>query len=80
MSLERISRQDDYVARHYSYDEDEVIVADFGASDVSVDVLDDVAIVVAEHDGEHFQTELELPEGEAQAFINNGVVTIEVRR
>ncbi|WP_458205366.1 DUF7127 family protein [Haladaptatus sp. NG-SE-30] len=80
MSLERISRQEGSIARRYSYDEDEVIVADFGAANISVDVLDDVAILVVERDDEEFQTELELPDGKAQAFINNGVVTIEVRR
>lgn len=79
MSLERISQREESIARRYEYDEEQVIVADFGASDVSVDVLDDVAIVVVEGD-ENYQTELELPEGEAQAFINNGVLTIEVGR
>ncbi|RBI63902.1 hypothetical protein DMJ13_05180 [halophilic archaeon] len=80
MSLERISQREESIARRYEYDDEEqVIVADFGAADVSVDVLDDVAIVVVEGD-ENYQTELELPEGEAQAFINNGVLTIEVGR
>ncbi|WP_435154597.1 DUF7127 family protein [Haladaptatus sp. DFWS20] len=80
MTLEHLSQQSGSIARRYSYDDGEVIVADFGTADVSVDVLEDVAIVVAEHDGEQTQTEVELPAGEAQAFINNGVLTIEVRR
>ncbi|WP_458188524.1 DUF7127 family protein [Haladaptatus sp. NG-WS-4] len=80
MSVERISQQDGSIARRYRYDGSEVVAADFGTADVSIDVLDDVAIIVVERDGEQFQTELELPDGEAEAFINNGVVTIEVRR
>ncbi|WP_433623545.1 DUF7127 family protein [Halomicrococcus sp. NG-SE-24] len=80
MSLERISQREESIARRYDYDDEEqVIVADFGTAEVSVDVLDDVAIVVVEGE-ENYQTELELPEGEAQAFINNGVLTIEVGR
>ncbi|WP_266077897.1 DUF7127 family protein [Haladaptatus caseinilyticus] len=78
MTLEHLSQQG--IARRYSYDDGEVIAADFGTADVSVDVLDDVAIVVVAHDGEQTQSEVELPAGEAQAFINNGVLTIEVRR
>lgn len=78
MTLERISQQEDSIARRYEYDDQELIVADFGIADVTVDVLDDVAIVVVERDGENFQTEIELSEGDAQAFINNGVLTIEV--
>ncbi|WP_440005450.1 DUF7127 family protein [Halomicrococcus sp. SG-WS-1] len=79
MSLERISQREESIARRYDYDDEQVIVADFGTAEVSVDVLDDVAIVVVEGE-ENYQTELELPEGEAQAFINNGVLTIEVGR
>ncbi|MFH5799244.1 hypothetical protein [Haladaptatus sp. CMAA 1911] len=78
MTLERISQHEDSIARHYEYGDEELIVADFGIADVSVDVLDDAAIVVVERDGESFQSEIELPEGDAQAFINNGVLTIEV--
>ncbi len=78
MTLEHISQQEDSIARRYDYDDGEIIVADFGMADVSVDVLEAVAIVVVERDGESFQTEIELSDGDAQAFINNGVLTIEV--
>ncbi|KZN23559.1 hypothetical protein A4G99_11685 [Haladaptatus sp. R4] len=78
MTLEHISQQEDSIARRYDYDDGELIVADFGTADVSVDVLDDVAIVVVERDGDSFQTEIELSADDAQAFINNGVLTIEV--
>jgi hypothetical protein len=80
MSLERITQQEESIARRYRYDDEELLVADFGTADVTVDVLDDVAIFVVESAEDNYQTEVELPEGEAQAFINNGVVTIEVRR
>ncbi|MFW5900640.1 MAG: DUF7127 family protein [Halodesulfurarchaeum sp.] len=58
------------------------IVADLGpgVDDASVDVLDDVALVVVEHDSRQSQFEIELPEtGTADTFITNGVLTIEVR-
>ncbi|WP_327052621.1 DUF7127 family protein [Halomicrococcus gelatinilyticus] len=80
MSLERITQSEGSIARRYRYDDEELLVADFGTADVSVDVLDDVAIFVVEGAEDNYQTEVELPEGEAQAFINNGVVTVEVRR
>ena len=80
MSLERITQSEESIARRYRYDDAELVVADFGTADVSVDVLDDVAIFVVEGTEDNYQTEVELPEGEAQAFINNGVVTVEVRR
>lgn len=50
------------------------LVADFGpAESVSVDVVGDTAIVV--RDDETFDVELD---GDVQAFIRNGVLTIEV--
>ncbi|WP_132059533.1 DUF7127 family protein [Halorussus amylolyticus] len=81
MSLKRISEREDVFARHYEYDDEEVFVADFGAaSDASIDVVGDVAIVVFDDDGDSRQIELELPEEGAEAFITNGVVTIEVEQ
>ena len=50
------------------------LIADFGPStDISVDVVDDTVIVVAEE--ETYDLEVD---GSAQAFIKNGVLTIEV--
>jgi len=57
------------------------IVADLGpgVKDASVEVLDDVALVVIEDGPTHSQFELDLPEdGSADTFITNGVLTIEV--
>lgn len=63
--------------RRYEYDDRQVVVADLGAGrDGDVDVVDGTAIVVVGDD----QYELDLPAGEARAFIKNGVVTIEVDR
>lgn len=57
------------------------IVADLGpeADEATVDVLDDVAIVVLETETGVSQFEIDLPEsGVADTFITNGVLTIEV--
>jgi len=80
MSLKHIADEDDVLTRRYDYGDEEVLVADLGVTgDASVDVLDDVAIVVVEDAEDTRQIELELPEGEAEAFITNGVLSIEVR-
>ena len=58
------------------------IVVDLGpgVTEVSVDVLEETAIVVVEHGADASQFEMELPAaGEADTFITNGVLTIEVR-
>lgn len=64
------------VVRRYDYEDRMVLVADLGAGvDGAVDVVGSTAIVVAGDD----QHEFDLPEGEtAQAYMKNGVVTIEV--
>lgn len=82
MSLQQfIGNRDERILRQYDYDDGTVIVADLGVADedASIEVLDDVVLVVVESDGETEQAEIPLPEGgDAKAFINNGVVTIEV--
>lgn len=78
MSLKHIAERDDVFARQYDYGDEEVLVVDLGVSDeTSVDVLDDVAIIVFDND-ESRQVEIPLPDGDAEAFITNGVLTIEV--
>jgi hypothetical protein len=50
------------------------LVVDFGQeADPSVDVVDDTVIVIA--GGKQYETEIS---GNAQAFISNGVLTLEV--
>lgn len=57
------------------------LVVDVGVGpDVSVDLVGGTAIVVVESGDETLQRELDLPEGTAEAFNNNGVVSIEVSR
>ncbi|MDY6817853.1 MAG: hypothetical protein SVG88_04250 [Halobacteriales archaeon] len=64
--------------RRFDYDDRTVIAADFGpAADPSIDLLDGTAIVVYDTDQ---QAEIDLPEGDVQAFNRNGVVTFEVRK
>lgn len=62
--------------RRYDYDDGSVVfAADVGvADDASVDVVDGTAIVVV--GGEQY--DFEVPDGEARAFIRNGVLTIEM--
>lgn len=82
MSLKQfIGDGDERIARRYRYDDELVIVADLGVPDdaTTIEVLDDVVLIVIEKEDETAQAEIQLPEnGDAQAFINNGVVTIEV--
>ena len=69
------------LVRRYDYEHESVVVADTGLdADVSVDTLERTAIVVVEGD-EDAQYELELPDGEvSRAYVNNGIVTVEVER
>lgn len=69
----------DVPVRQFEYDDSLVLAADVGFGDTSVDVVGDTVIVVTGDE----QRELELPEGSgsaAQAFIKNGVLTIEVKQ
>lgn len=81
MSLEQFIERDDRMVRRYQYDDRTVIAADIGvnSSDVTIDIVDDTAIVVDDESGQ--QAEIELPNGGgAKAFIKNGVLSIEVRQ
>lgn len=65
----------DATLRRYEYDDDVVFAGDLGPErQATVDVVDDTAIVVAGDD----QYDVDLPAGDAEAFIHNGVLTIEV--
>jgi hypothetical protein len=65
---------DDVGLRRYDYGDETVLAADLGPErDAAVDVVDGTAIVVV--DGEQYDLELD---GDARAFIRNGVLTIEV--
>jgi hypothetical protein len=76
MNVNEFSRQDGQFVRQYDYGDTTVVAADVGDPTATVDVVGDTVIVVGD-DGEQF--ELELPAGsDAEAFITNGILTIEV--
>ena len=71
---ERQQFGDEVAVRRYEYDDGAVLAADFGpAGEAAVDVLGDTVIVVI--DGEQHKLDVE---GDANAFISNGVLTVEV--
>jgi hypothetical protein len=73
MNLQQFEREEDVTCRVVDADGHIEHVVDLGAAtDATVDVVDDTAIVVGEDD----QFELALPESDAEAFILNGVLTI----
>ncbi|WP_262177979.1 DUF7127 family protein [Haloarcula laminariae] len=67
---------DEMSVRRFEYDDAVVLAADVGVSDdTSVDVVDDTVILVT-GDEQHEQP---LPDdSDAHAFINNGILTIEL--
>jgi len=80
MNVETLNRETDALARRYDYGDRRVLAADLGVEDdrVSVDVVDGTVILVLTGETDE-QYELEAPEGDVtRAFINNGVVTVEV--
>ena len=74
-SHELFSRGEGIVSTRYEDGDAVVFVADFGANDVAVDVVNGTVIVVTDDD----QHEFEVPTSETTARANNGVVTVEVQ-
>jgi len=72
--------RDELLYRQYDYGDETVVVADLGADveDATVEVVDETAIVVLESETASQQYEFEVPSGNARAFINNGVLSVEV--
>lgn len=61
----------------YEYDDAIMFVMDVGAgTDTSIDIADGTAMFVV---GDK-QYDIEIPEGDAQAFMKNGIVGVEVER
>jgi len=74
MSVKQQFADRDVDVRQFEYDDSVVLAADFGYTESSsVDVVDDTVIVIV--DGEQYDIELD---ADAQAFMKNGVLTIEV--
>jgi len=65
----------DGLVRRYEYDDGAVLVADFGPTEGTVDVVDGTAMVVV--DGDQYEFDVEEAD---HAVMNNGVVTIETER
>lgn len=67
--------QQEAIIREYEYDNTTAITADFGpaASDISIDIVDETAIVVVS--GEQF--EFEFPDNADEIAAKNGILTIE---
>lgn len=64
------------IVRHYEYGDEELLVADFGHTEGSVDLVDDTAIVIVDDE----QYELDVPVNASRGIMNNGIVTVEVER
>ena len=70
------TRLDQVPVRRFDYDDRTVIAADFGpAAEPVVDVVDGTAILILDN----HQREIDLPNGDVEAFNRNGIVSIEVR-
>lgn len=69
-----VSAETEGVVRQYDYDTETILAADFGHVEGTVDVVDQTAIVIADGD----QHEFDVPGRASRAFMNNGIVTIEV--
>jgi hypothetical protein len=66
---------DDTPVSKYEYDNAVVLAADVGvAEDATVDVVDGTVIVVVGDE----QCDFKIPGDDAQAFIRNGVLTVEM--
>jgi hypothetical protein len=69
--------ENDEPVRRYDYADRTVFAADLGpGAEGDVDVVDGTAIVVVDEE----QYEFDVPARDAQAFIKNGVVTVEMSR
>jgi hypothetical protein len=77
MNIQKQFSQQDIDVRRVEYDDSVTFVADVGDSEATVDVVGDTVIVVA--GGQQFDLELDGVDGDAQAFMKNGVLTIEVQ-
>ncbi|WP_138797565.1 Hsp20/alpha crystallin family protein [Halostella sp. PRR32] len=80
MNITQLAESDGRVVREYEYTDNLVIAADLGPSvaDANVDVVAGTAIVVTGDGDDESQIEIELPDGDAEVFMKNGVLTIEL--
>lgn len=71
---QRFTREGEPITR-YEYDDAIVFVADGGAN-ASIDIVDGTAMFVV--GGKQY--DIDVPEGDAQAFMKNGIVGVEVEQ
>jgi len=75
MNLHEIASGEDGLVRTFDYGDATTYVVDLGGKEGSVDVVGDTAIVVVGDE----EYDVDVPEGaDVQAFIKNGVLSIEV--
>ncbi|WP_440989751.1 DUF7127 family protein [Haloarchaeobius baliensis] len=76
MNIQDFTAEDERFVRQYAYDDASVVAVDLGEAFAggSVDVIGETVIVVGQGDEQY---ELDVP-GVSQAFIRNGVLTIEM--
>lgn len=80
MNVSYTSQESEIVTQHNTFDDKEVFVADLGsATDARVNIVDSTAIITYE-DGGPQQVEVQLPDGDAEATVTNGILTIEVEQ
>lgn len=76
MSLKQTLREQDFESHRFEYEDSTEHVVDFGAGvDATLDVIDDTAIVVVGRN----QHDVDVP-ADAEVFMTNGVLTIEVEQ
>ncbi|MFB6147176.1 MAG: hypothetical protein ABEJ08_05755 [Halobacteriaceae archaeon] len=79
--MEKTERDDGLLVRREEADDVSRLVVDTGVgTGVEADAVEGTAILVNEAGSEPVQREFDLPDGDAEVFISNGVVTIEVSR
>ncbi|WP_313695867.1 DUF7127 family protein [Halorarum halobium] len=80
MNQPQYSGRAERFVRRYDYDDRTVLAADTGAADdaLSVDILEETAIVVVDRDGDEEEFELDLPGSAATVDTQNGVLTITI--
>ena len=80
MNSQQFLGEGERILRRYEYDDSHVVAADLGVSEesVDVDVVGTTAIVVVDAGDRVTESEFELPDGDAQVAVNNGVLVITV--
>lgn len=79
MNEQNLLDERDVFVRRYEYDTSIVYAVDLGrGTAASVDVIDNTAMIIPENSQEQY--EIDVPAGTVEAFIKNGIVTIEIEQ